>query len=153
MHVEKGAKVHYEAGPDMTPLVDVVMVLLIFLMMVGKFDAGKKYLVSDVPISGKGLTDSQPPVVPDTPITISVTSTPTADSYRAFVDQSQANDDVALKGIVATKLSQLVATGKKKEDIQVFIKPARDLRYSQVVRVYAAALDAGAVKIGFQTAG
>jgi biopolymer transport protein ExbD len=155
MHVEKGAKqVHYEAGPDMTPLVDVVMVLLIFLMMVGKFDAGKKYLISDLPISQSG-PGAPPPegFVPDTPITISVSSTPSRDGYRAFVDQAQASDDDALKAIVAAKLAQLASTGKKKEDVQVFIKPARDLRYSQVVRVYAAALDAGAVKIGFQTAG
>ena len=34
----KGAKqVHYESGPNMIPLVDVVMVILIFLMLAGTF--------------------------------------------------------------------------------------------------------------------
>jgi biopolymer transport protein ExbD len=36
----KGAKaVHYDSGPNMTPLVDVVMVILIFLMLAGSFVA------------------------------------------------------------------------------------------------------------------
>src|ERR1700733_6881 len=60
----KGAKaVHYDSGPNMTPLVDVVMVILIFLMLAGSFGLTEKYLVSDVPTMEKGAggkTDSSP---------------------------------------------------------------------------------------------
>ena len=33
MKIQGAKKVHYDAGPNMTPLVDVVMVILIFLML------------------------------------------------------------------------------------------------------------------------
>ena len=47
----KGAKaVHYESGPNMTPLVDVVMVILIFLMLTGSFGAAAHFMPSSMPI-------------------------------------------------------------------------------------------------------
>src|SRR3954468_9590610 len=46
----KGAKaVHYDSGPNMTPLVDVVMVILIFLMLAGSFGAASRFLPSTLP--------------------------------------------------------------------------------------------------------
>src|SRR2546425_11572324 len=51
----KGAKaVHYDSGPNMTPLVDVVMVILIFLMLAGSFGGGGHYLVSSTPVTKTG---------------------------------------------------------------------------------------------------
>ena len=44
------------------------------------------------------------------------------------------------------------AIADKPEDVQVFIKPTANVPYAQVIRVYASAMKAGAVKIGFQTA-
>ena len=61
----KGAKaVHYDSGPNMTPLVDVVMVILIFLMLAGSFGGIEHYLVSSTPVTktGGGANTS---VVPD----------------------------------------------------------------------------------------
>ena len=37
MRIQGARKVHYDSGPNMTPLVDVVMVILIFLMLAGSF--------------------------------------------------------------------------------------------------------------------
>src|SRR5688500_8519046 len=37
-------QIHYDSGPNMTPLVDVVMVILIFLMLAGSFGTGEKYM-------------------------------------------------------------------------------------------------------------
>src|SRR6476469_5679414 len=59
----KGAKsVHYDSGPNMTPLVDVVMVILIFLMLTGSFGAASHFLPSTMPItkSGKGSQTNVP---------------------------------------------------------------------------------------------
>src|SRR5688572_24196286 len=51
----KGAKaVHYDSGPNMTPLVDVVMVILIFLMLAGSFGAASHFLPNNMPITQKG---------------------------------------------------------------------------------------------------
>ena len=42
------------SGPNMTPLVDVVMVILIFLMLAGSFGATEHYIVSSMPVGPKG---------------------------------------------------------------------------------------------------
>jgi len=65
----------FESGPNMTPLVDVVMCILIFLMMVGTFATGELYLEQR---AGLFATASSSAVAPDPskildqPITIRV---------------------------------------------------------------------------------
>src|SRR5256885_841795 len=54
MKLKTSKKVHYDSGPNMTPLVDVVMVILIFLMLAGSFAGAEHYLVSNVPFTDKG---------------------------------------------------------------------------------------------------
>ena len=49
MKMAAAKQAHYESGPNMTPLVDVVMVLLIFLMMVGDFASGEHFLAGRTP--------------------------------------------------------------------------------------------------------
>src|SRR5829696_7306059 len=67
MKIKGAKKVHYDSGPNMTPLVDVVMVILIFLMLAGKFGANEWFLTSNIPIKTKGgaQTDLKPGEVPD----------------------------------------------------------------------------------------
>ncbi|MGC4030687.1 MAG: biopolymer transporter ExbD [Tepidisphaeraceae bacterium] len=150
---KRSAQAHYESGPDMTPLVDVVMVLLIFLMMVGKFGGADRYLASNMPITSAGVSKTQvdPNLVPKDPITISVSPLPPS-GFRAFVGRTSASNDEQLTAQLKTLLAGLQASGRKADDIQVFIRPARTLRYENVVTVYTAALQAGFSKIGFQAA-
>ena len=71
----KGAKqVHYDSGPNMTPLVDVVMVILIFLMLAGSFGGDSNFMVSKQAIkkSGGQGRPLKPGEVPDTPIEVRV---------------------------------------------------------------------------------
>src|SRR3954470_12825337 len=74
----KGAKaVHYDSGPNMTPLVDVVMVILIFLMLTGSFGAAAHFMPSSMPIkqTGKGQIDpTKIPKIPDPQLEIAVQS-------------------------------------------------------------------------------
>lgn len=149
----RSKQVHYESGPDMTPLVDVVMVLLIFLMMVGKFGGADRYLASNLPITSSGVSDQKidPNLVPKDPVTISVSPLPPS-GFRAFVGRTSASSDTELTAQLKTLLEGLKAAGRKPDDIQVFIKPARTLRYDNVVTVYTATLQAGFTKIGFQAA-
>src|SRR4051794_34290957 len=74
----KGAKaVHYESGPNMTPLVDVVMVILIFLMLTGSFGAAAHFLPSSMPIKQTGHGEIDPnkiPKIPDQQLEIAVIS-------------------------------------------------------------------------------
>src|ERR1700732_1566135 len=71
----KGAKqVHYDSGPNMTPLVDVVMVILIFLMLAGSFAGASRYIISKGGIHAKGVgaaqADPNKPI--ETPIDLDV---------------------------------------------------------------------------------
>src|SRR5215208_4178825 len=51
----KGAKqVHYDSGPNMTPLVDVVMVILIFLMLAGSFGSTEHYMIGSADVRAAG---------------------------------------------------------------------------------------------------
>jgi len=60
MKIQGAKKIHYDSGPNMTPLVDIVMVILIFLMLAGSFNTLEHYLVSDVPLQAKGVGAAPP---------------------------------------------------------------------------------------------
>ena len=74
MKIKGAEKIHYDSGPNMTPLVDVVMVILIFLMLAGSFERGGWFLQSSMPIKkeGGGKTEVDPTKVPDQNLEIRV---------------------------------------------------------------------------------
>ena len=74
MKMRSAQKVHYDAGPNMTPLVDVVMVILIFLMLTGSFAVGEHFLQSNMPVTKKGAGQVTDKSVPDEPLEIRVDS-------------------------------------------------------------------------------
>ena len=150
----RGAKqVHYDSGPNMTPLVDVVMVILIFLMLAGSFGGTTSFLVSKQSIKQKGgggdyKRDPNKPV--ETPIEIRV------DNGRdGFVAQGT--------GIAATSSPEkLVEALKQKRDgfnragtptdqLQIVLYPGRQVKYRYLVQIYQAALQAQYGKIAFAT--
>src|SRR5687767_1491415 len=87
MKLQGAKKVHYDSGPNMTPLVDVVMVILIFLMLAGSFGANEHYLTSNLPISESGASASDPPpgFVPDAQFNIQIMSDRSG-SFRVVAD-------------------------------------------------------------------
>jgi len=150
----KGAKqVHYDSGPNMTPLVDVVMVLLIFMMLVGKFGANEHYLTSNLPISQTGAGGTPPPAdfVPDEPLEVRVDS-PTQDRFVARAGQIQVTSGETLTAQLTRMLNQLKAGGTPPDKVQVVISPAKNVRYKFLIECYEAALRAGFTKVSFATA-
>ena len=149
----KGAKqVHYDSGPNMTPLVDVVMVILIFLMMAGSFSQGGWYLQSSVPIKSKGGAQAEvtPGLVPDEPLEVRIDNS--ADGFRVLAgDIRSGGDREQLRLALAQKLSQFEKVGTPKEKVQVVLMPGRNVKYENIVAVYEAALRAGFSKVGFAT--
>ena len=152
MRIRGAKQVHYDAGPNMTPLVDVVMVILIFLMLAGSFVGAEHYLTSNLPVSitGPGDTEVPPGFIPDEPLDIRVDS-PTPDRFVATAGQIRTDDLNALTNGLREMRQRLNAAGKPNDQIQVKIGPGRSVKYKFVVAVYEAALRAGFTKIAFAT--
>jgi hypothetical protein len=64
MKLTTSKKIHYDSGPNMTPMVDVVMVILVFLMLAGSFAGAEHYLVSNLPYTKSGGGNAAPPPGP-----------------------------------------------------------------------------------------
>jgi len=162
MRLKSAQKVHYDSGPNMTPLVDIVMVILIFLMLTGTFALGEHFLQSNVPITSKGVGGVTPPPgkLPDEPLEIRVDGFTAKDQSGQTVDMWQAqaggytvrND----RKVLAEQLNKMrIAWNRNNtptEKIQVQINPSRITKYKHLVEVYEAALDARFTKISFTTA-
>lgn len=153
MKIKAARAGHFESGPNMTPLVDVVMVILIFLMLAGRFGGQEHYLVSTTPITAKGAGSQAPPpgFVPDEPLEIRVDS-PAPDRFRAVADGVQASEGQQLAGQLLALRKRLNAANKPTDKIQVIISPTKTARYNHLLEVYQAALNAEFTKVGFSQA-
>ena len=152
----KGAKqVHYDSGPNMTPLVDVVMVILIFLMLAGTFGANAHYLTSKSVQTGGGAPSEPPPgTVPDEIFEIQILPDP-AYGFKVLAgdinSQGQTPDRDWLAGRFSAKKAMFDKAGTPVEQIQVVLFPHPSTRYDHIARVYEAALRAKFTKVAFRT--
>src|SRR5438045_6600479 len=122
----KGAKqVHYDSGPNMTPLVDVVMVILIFLMLAGSFAGAEHFLISNQPLTKSGVGGAALPAgfIPDEPLEIRVDS-PIPDRFVAIAGQIRTENADQLTAQLTRMRTQLNSAGKPTDQIQVKIRPA-----------------------------
>ena len=152
MKIQGAKKIHYDSGPNMTPLVDVVMVILIFLMLTGSFAGSEHFLMSNLPLSDKGAGGAPVPpgYIPDEPIDIRVDS-PTPDKFIATAGQIRTDDPQVLTSALRTMRLKLNAAGKPDDKIQVKIGPGKRVKYRYLIEVYEAALRAGYTKVAFAT--
>jgi biopolymer transport protein ExbD len=155
----KGAKsVHYDSGPNMTPLVDVVMVILIFLMLTGSFGAAAHFMPSSMPITmtGKGQIDPKDiPKVPPPQLEIGVFSRSDGAggwTWHAQVAGVRYTSAEALLKALETKRQQHEASGSTADKMQVLIAPQLSTQYDHIMQAYQAAMEAKWPKIGFKGA-
>jgi biopolymer transport protein ExbD len=152
----RGAKsIHYDSGPNMTPMVDVVLVILIFLMMTGSFGAAEHYLVSDVPLEVKGAGAVTPPNGPvPTQFTIRVSQegkyyVAKAGNFASVKSKDPIEAYKALRDDLSQQLKNFVAAGIAVDDIRVIIDPSATVSLENLITIMDAAQDAGFKKIGF----
>lgn len=155
MKIQGAKKIHYDSGPNMTPLVDVVMVILIFLMLTGTFAGTEWYLVSDLPIrrTGGGSIETPPGGFPEYELLeVRVDQNATRDGFVARAGQIQTSDPKVLAAGLRKLSEQYTRVDPELEKVQVIISPGKTVKYEDLVQVYQAAMDAQFKKIGFATA-
>ena len=145
------SETRFEAGPNMTPLVDVVMVILIFLMLVGTFASSEWFLEQRGSMFNTATSTSIPPpkdFVPDEPIVIRVTYR-SDDQYIAQAEKLSTGNRAELKAGLQQMLQQLTRIGRPLDKLVVVIQPQGNVKHRQYMEVYEAALDAGFTKVSF----
>jgi len=167
MKFRGAAKIQYDSGPNMTPLVDVVMVLLIFLMLAGSFGGVEHYLESKSPFQGGGASKTQVPpnYVPPTNLVIRVDLDPDSVAEAAALPQDQAAQALRWQAVMArqtfksysslrNELGRLGADPQftDKKNVQVVIDPGYRVLHRHLIDIYQAALSAGFEKIAFRKA-
>jgi biopolymer transport protein ExbD len=151
MRFPASRKIHYDSGPNLTPLVDVVMVILIFLMLVGSFGASEHFRVRNRPIKQTGPGRTTPPAgwVADTTLEIRVD--PRGAGFEAVAGRIRVTDARQLEEQLRRMLEQFQQAGTPPDKVQVIIGPGKVVRYEHLIRVYESALSAGFTKVAFAT--
>jgi biopolymer transport protein ExbD len=139
----------------MTPLVDIVMVILIFLMLAGSFGTAEHYLISDVPIQAKGAGGKPPQgsVIP-TKFTISVAQEGAfyllkAGNFASIRNENPVNAGKELNAQLARQFDNFKSAGVKTDDVQIIIYPEQNVPLDGLVPAFEAAQEAGFTKVGF----
>lgn len=140
-------------GPNMTPMVDVVMVILIFFMASTSFVGAEWFLRAAIPRQTEVPSHQTPPTdragdpfrLPPArfEILLSVHDGRTVISGRSFETTTLAGLPAQLKDLAGE------ASG---EEIILIIRSEADVPYADVIRAHEAAAAAGIEKIGLMDA-
>lgn len=138
-------------GPNMTPMVDVVMVILIFFMASATFAGTEWFLRTALPRQGAADAPAKgeagdPFKLPPARFELTLTRGPdgrTVASGAGFDGLSVAD--------LAPRLRELAA-GVSAEDLVLVIRPEAGVPYGDVIRAHDAAAAAGIVKVGLMDA-
>jgi biopolymer transport protein ExbD len=146
----RGASAHgYHVGPNMTPLVDVVMVLLIFLMLAGSFGAKEVLLPIRTPDEPADVHPARAIVDPGRQLDVFVGGGSGEFTARLGVDPNPIRDPAALRAELERRHAEYAAAGTAPETVQVLIHPTAGTAWAPVVAAHEAALGANFPRTGF----
>ena len=138
----------------MTPLVDVVMVILIFLMLVGTF-VTEKFLAqrtSFTQVASSASAPVEPGTVPAEPIIVRLDMA-TADRFIARIDRFSTSNPADVSRHLSGLLLSMESVGRTRDKLTVVIQPTGAVKYRFLIEVYESALAAGFEKVSFATPG
>lgn len=132
-------------GPNMTPMVDIVLVILIFFMA-GTTLLGQEWFLRSEVLKRGGAKEPDPLELPPVWLTISLS-----------VEEGTARTIVRGLGDAALSLEEFAARlrefaeGTEKDKIVVVLTPDSPVAYRDVVRAHEACLQAGVKRVGVGT--
>lgn len=136
-------EMHY--GPSMTPMCDVVLVILIYFMASTSFAGAEWFLKAGIPKEGKSESKqpegADPLALPPARFDISLVTV-----EGKTVARGQGVGEGPLEGLEA-KFAEL-ARGLSGEELVVVIRPEAGVPYPDVIRAQDAAMKAGIQKVG-----
>jgi biopolymer transport protein ExbD len=136
-------------GPNMTPMVDVVMCILIFFMLSATFAMPELYLTSNTPaVEKQGLSNT--------------TATEQIPAVRNYIQLKRLGDQTVASAFGAPGTADLVsdtasglpgllkAKGQQlSKDVQIIIAPENRVPYKDVIAVYDACIAAHFEHVAF----
>lgn len=148
MKLAASKKIHYDSGPNMTPLVDVALVILIFMMLVGTFGTGEHYLKGAVPPpASAGMRGAL-----NEPVVVRIDIAGGNEVSAAFLDQ-RAGSIADLQSELRGLHQRLNAAGSGLGDqTLILLSPQRRVPYKQAIAAFEAAARVGFSRIAFTTA-
>jgi biopolymer transport protein ExbD len=146
MKLATAKKIHYDAGPNMVPLVDVALVILIFMMLAGSFGMGEHYLHSDLaaPRSAGGAS-----TLLDEPLVVRLAPAAGDGLAARFLDQRADSPEALRREMrkVYDRLNQAVPHSGEKT--LVLLAPSQAVPYQQAIAAYEAIRKAGFTRVSF----
>jgi biopolymer transport protein ExbD len=141
MMTRKRRATSYESGPNLTPLVDVVLVVLIFLMLVGA-------IASPRVLSGQTPAIHSSAHAPPLSLELRVQNDPATGQFIITgAGLRISGDSGQLLPALRARSAAYQAGGIQPSDVQLVIRPARDVTYQHVLSVYETAQRARFTKI------
>lgn len=139
----RSARAVYEmqTGPNMTPMVDVVMVILIFFMASAAFLGPEWFLKSSLPVRAAGPANAEKP---PTRLTFAL-------SHRDGTQVVYKIDDdtgVPMSMDQAHEAMRAKLSGADPDAFIVLVAPAPEVPYDDVVKIHEWAAALGVTKVG-----
>lgn len=129
-------RTRYDPGPNLTPLVDVVLVVLIFLMLAGSFGGATHFLGGTV---ARGTTTPKWPSAHAGVVPASIDLFLQASGEGLIIrgaELAPTSDPTLLGQRLRLKSDDFIAGGLKPSQVLVVLHPTRGVKYSQLMAVY-----------------
>ena len=134
----RSRRTRYDPGPNLTPLVDVVLVVLIFLMLAGSF-GGVTHFLGGTIARGEMVRKRPIPGATVAPASIDLFLQPSGDGLIIRGTELVSTSDLTLlTQRLRLKSDGLIAGGLKPSEVLVVLHPTRGVKYGQLMAVYDA---------------
>lgn len=139
------------SGPDLTPVVNIAMVVLVVFMLTASFVEPQLYMQSRVALMEQGGRSQLPPDwTPPTALPILVNMDPNVPAeFAASVGVEQATDAASLQALLSRRFETFRNAGTDISTVQVEVSPQRHVIWQHLITVYEAAQRAGFTNIMF----